>query len=173
MWYPQILVKIRASPYVPVRFIYCVEEVGAHDDDVDAPAVGNETRGAWLWFGISGSYCDTVIYSLNPSCHHLGGCQSRGLPRWRGETDIWQKGPACQGKQVARHYGRSRRYLKMTQNRKASKKRTRSSCTRREEDGKTLFGSAKSRSQIALGLRFTLAADGVLTISTVGVPERT
>lgn len=69
---PQVLVEIRGSSNVPVCFIDGVEEVRAHDYDVDAPSMLDKSWGAGLRFWIARADSDTVVYALDPSCHQLG-----------------------------------------------------------------------------------------------------
>jgi hypothetical protein len=102
------LVEVGGAPYVPVCFIDCVEEVGRHDDDMDAPSVKDVSRGARLGLGISGAYGDSVVNILDPSCYQLGGMSICFLFRRfafkMGEsTYVWEKSPSREGKKIARH----------------------------------------------------------------------
>jgi hypothetical protein len=69
------LVEIAASPEVPVCLVDRVKEVGAHDEDVDAPSVLYESWGSGLRFWVAGAYRNTVVEALYPSCNELGVCQ--------------------------------------------------------------------------------------------------
>ena len=71
MWNAKILVEIARSSDLPVCFVDCVEEVGAHDYDVDAPSVADKFRGARLRFGITGSDSRGIPDVLHPSCDQL------------------------------------------------------------------------------------------------------
>lgn len=72
MWYAKVLVEIACSSNLPVCFIDCVEEVGAHYYDVDAPSITDKFLGAWLRFWIAGSNAEVVPDALHPSCDQLG-----------------------------------------------------------------------------------------------------
>ena len=68
---PQVLVEIRGSSNVPVCFVDGVEEVRAHDYDVDAPSMLDKSWGTGLRFWIARADSDTVVCALEPSCHQL------------------------------------------------------------------------------------------------------
>jgi hypothetical protein len=101
------LVEIGHAPYVPVCFIDCVEEIGRHDDDVDAPSVEEVSRGARFGLGVSSAYGNSVVDVLDPSCYQLEGMSVcfhlRFTSKIGGSAHAWEKSPSREGEDIAKH----------------------------------------------------------------------